>query len=261
MKVQQFVEWLNALAPFESAEGFDNVGLLMGDAAADVHTIVIGMDITDALADEAIAAGAELIIAHHPFIFHALKRIDYTGPQGRTLCRLAEKRISVIAAHTNWDKAPGGVGDSLAAALELRDVISADDYVRVGMLPSPMSCAELAQHVQTALCFPPRCYPASDEPITRVAVAGGAYGEGYMAALAAGAQAYVIGEVSHHEIIDATARGLTLYDAGHYATEMPGVAALYKRLTADAKEAGWPVEVHLHHLHTQAPYPGAFLAL
>ena len=258
MKVKQIAEWLNALAPFDTAEGFDNVGLLMGDPEAEVSTILFGMDVTDALADEAVSLGAELIITHHPFIFHALKRIDYTGPQGRTLCRLAEKRISVIAAHTNWDKAAGGVGDSLARALGLSGIIHADDYVLVGELPSPMDAGKLTQHVGDALHFLPRCYPASDKPITRVAVAGGAYGEGYMAALAAGAQAYVVGEIAHHEILDATARGLTIYDAGHYATEMPGVKALYERLTADAQEAGWPVEIHLH---TQVPYAGAFLAL
>ena len=258
MKVKQIAEWLNQLAPFETAEGFDNVGLLMGDAEAEVHTVVFGMDVTDALADEAIAIGADLIISHHPFIFHALKRIDYVCPQGRTLCRLAEKRIAVIAAHTNWDKAPGGVGDSLAAALRLTDVMAADDYVRVGTLPSPMTVSELSAHIRACLRIEPRCYPAADGLITRVAAAGGAYGEGYMTALAAGAQAFVVGEIAHHEILDAAGRGLTVYDAGHYATEWPGVIALFQRLTVDAQTAGWPIQTHLH---TQAPYAGALLAL
>ena len=258
MKVKQIAEWLNALAPFDTAEGFDNVGLLMGDPEAEVHTILFGMDVTDALADEAIKLGAELIITHHPFIFHALKRIDYSCPQGRTLCRLMEKRIAVIGAHPNWDKAPGGVGDSLAHALQLSDVEAADAYVRVGVLPSPMSVSELHAHIRACLHVEPRCFAAVQGPITRIAAAGGAYGEGYMAALAAGAQAFVVGEIAHHEILDATARGLTLYDAGHYPTEWPGVIALYERLTADAKEAGWPIQTHLH---TQAPYADAFLAL
>ena len=257
MKVKEVLDWLNDLAPFDTAEGFDNVGLLMGDREAEVHTVLFGMDITDAMADEAIQLGAELIITHHPFIFHALKRIDYTGPQGRTLCRLAEKRISVIAAHTNWDKAPGGVGDSLAKALELGDVSSADDYVRVGTLPSPMSLVEFKAHVRAKLHIDARFYPASGEAISRVAVGGGAYGEGYFAALSAGAQAYVVGEAAHHEILDATARGLTLCDAGHYATEWPGVIALYDRFTADAQTNGWNAAAHLH---TTAPYAGALLA-
>ena len=257
MKVQDVLEWLDALAPLETAEGFDNVGLLMGDREAEVHTVLFGMDITDAMADEAIQLGAELIITHHPFIFHALKRIDYTGPQGRTLCRLAERRISVIAAHTNWDKASGGVGDSLAKALELTDITNADDYVRVGTLPSPMDLSAFAAHVRKVLHINARFYPSSIGTITRVAVAGGAYGEGYWAALAAGAQAYVVGEIAHHEILDASARGLALCDAGHFATEWPGVIALYDCFTADAQSSLWDVQAHLH---TTAPYAGAILA-
>ncbi len=258
VKVQQILDWLNAFAPFDTAESFDNVGLLMGDRNAEVQTVLFGMDITEALAKEAIERDAELIITHHPFIFHALKRIDYTGPQGRTLCMLAEHHINVIAAHTNYDRAPGGVGDSLAAALKLNAVESADDYVRVGLLPSPLALEETIAHVRQALHVEPRCYPASDKPVARLAAAGGAYGEGYEAALAAGADAFVVGEIAHHEILDACARGLTIFDAGHYPTELPGVVNLYMRFLADAAAARWDVQAHLHQL---APYAGALLAL
>lgn len=257
MKVQQVLDWLNALAPFESCESFDNVGLLMGDAGAEVRTVLFAMDVTEALAQEAIERGAGLIVSHHPFIFHALKRIDYTGPQGSALCLLAQQRIGVIAAHTNWDKASGGVCDSLAIALDLKDIVCADDYVRVGTLPVPVSAAMLSHHVQTSLSAQVRCYPASDKLISRVAVAGGAYGEGYEAALAVGAEAFVVGEIAHHEILDACARGLTICDAGHFATELPGVKTLYQRFTADALQAGWPVQAHLY---AKAPYAGATLA-
>lgn len=257
MKVQQIVEWLNALAPFETAEGFDNVGLLMGDASAEVHSVVFGMDVTDALAEEAISLGAELIITHHPFIFHAMKRIDYTCPQGQTLCKLAQHRISVIAAHTNWDQAVSGVGDSLAAALELHDVISCDPYVRIGSLPHPLTQTELGDYVHSKLHIFPRIYGTTDLVITRVAVAGGAYGEGYAVAYAHDAQAFVVGEAAHHEILDACARGLVLCDAGHFATEWPGVKALYHRFVSDSQSGSWAVTAHLH---TTAPYPGAILA-
>ena len=258
VKVQQIWDWLNAFAPFDTAEGFDNVGLLMGDRNAEVHTVLFGMDITEALAKEAVELGAELIISHHPFIFHALKRIDYTGPQGRTLCMLAEHHINVIAAHTNYDKAPGGICDSLAAALNLETIESCDDYVRIGTLASPLSYAELSAHIRKSLRVEPRCYPASDRPIVRVAVSGGAYGEGYEAAIAAGADAYVVGEIAHHEILDACARALTIYDAGHFPTELPGVANLYMRFLADAAMSQWDVQAHLHQ---KAPYAGALLAL
>lgn len=258
MKVKRILDWLNEIAPFETAEGFDNVGLLMGDANAEVHTVLFGMDVTERLAQEAVERGAELIISHHPFIFHALKRIDYTGPQGRTLCMLAQHGVSVVAAHTNWDQAVGGVGDSLANALSLSEVISPDPYVRLGTLPSPMSAEALSAHICAALRAQPRCYPASVGPITRVAVSGGAYGEGYQAALDAGAQAYVVGEIAHHEILDAHMRGLTIYDAGHFPTELPGVVNLYMRFLAEAAQSRWDVQAHLH---SHAPYAGALLAL
>ena len=230
----------------------------MGDKNAEVNTVLFGMDVTEALVREAVELGADLIITHHPFIFHALKRIDYTGPQGRALCMLSAHRISVIAAHTNYDKAPGGICDSLAAALNLHSVESCDDYVRIGTLPAPLSPAGLSAHIRRSLRVEPRCYPACTQPITRVAVSGGAYGEGYEAALSAGAQAYVVGEIAHHEILDACSRGLTVYDAGHFPTELPGVVNLCMRFLADAAVSQWNVQAHLHQ---QAPYAGALLAL
>ena len=256
MTVQQICNWLNDFAPFDTAESFDNVGLLIGSPNAEVHTVVFGMDITEELVKEAIANGAELIISHHPFIFHALKRINYHGPQGRTMQLLMKHGINVIAAHTNYDKAPGGICDSLASILELQDIFTCDEYVRVGKLPTPLSPAELAAHIRGALHTESRYYAASDERITHVAVSGGAYGEGYEAALAAGAQAYVVGEIAHHEILDAYARGITIYDAGHYPTEWPGVVSLYQRFLADAATSNWDVQAHLHQL---VPYAGALL--
>lgn len=258
MKVKDVVSWLDSIAPLESAEGFDNVGLLIGDPEAEVHTALFGMDVTEALVSEAIERNAELIVTHHPFIFHPLKRIDYTGPQGRILCALLERRMNVVAAHTNWDKASGGVSDSLAKALKLHDVEPCDDYIRVGALSQAMSADELAAHIGGALGFLPRCYPAGGSPISRVAVAGGAYGEGYLLAAEMGAQAFVVGEIKHHELADAFARGLTVYDAGHFSTELPGTVALFERFLLDAHKAGWPVKAHFH---SQAPYPGVFPAL
>ena len=258
VKVQQIWDWLNAFAPFDSAEGFDNVGLLMGDPEAEVHTVLFGMDITEALAHEAVQLGAELIITHHPFIFRGIKRIDYTAPQGRTIALLMQHGINVIAAHTNYDKAPDGICDSLANALGLAAVETCEDYVRVGTLPTPLSPAEFCDKIRNALRVEPRCCYLQNKTLSRVAVSGGAYGEGYEAALAAGADAYVVGEISYHEIADATSRGLVVYDAGHFATELPGVVNLYMRFLADAACSQWNVTAHLH---KQAPFAGALLAL
>ena len=257
MTVSDVLSWLNGIAPFDTAEPFDNVGLLLGDPNHSVHKILFVMDLTEDVADEAIRSGAGMIISHHPFIFHPLKRIDYYGPQGRSLVKLVDHRISVIAAHTNWDKASGGISDSLAAQFGLLDISAADDYVRIGSLPSPLSIAAFEQLVCNSLHFRPRIYGNFSQTISRVAVAGGSYGEGYRCAVAAGAQAYLTGEIAHHEILDACERGLTILDSGHFATEFPGVKALYQRFLTDAKIAQWPVEALLY---TKAPFAGASLA-
>ena len=91
-----------------------------------------------------------------------------------------------------------------------------------------------------------------EETIETVAVAGGAYGEATVQASQAGAQAFVVGEIHHHEILDAAARGLWVLDAGHHATEQPGIAALYQRFLRDASQTGWAVQARL--IDT-APFP------
>lgn len=258
MTVRDVWQWINERAPFDSAESFDNVGLMMGDMDALCQTILFALDATEEVADEAIRLGAELIVTHHPFIFHGIKCIDYTGPQGRTLCKLSQNHVSVLSAHTNWDKAPGGVSDALARALGLEGVIRCDDFLRLGYLPTAVSAEEFALLVQERLLVQPRMFAAKGKSIRNVAVAGGAYGEAGEIAAGFGADAFLVGEIRHHEILDACARGLAVVDAGHFHTEFPGIRALYERFSADARLNGWPVQTHLH---CNAPYPGVLPAL
>ena len=258
MTVRDVLQWLNAIAPFDSAEDFDNPGLNVGNENVCVTGVLFGLDATEALVETAVDTGANLIVTHHPLIFHGIKRIDYTAPQGRILRALLSHDVHLIAAHTNWDKAPGGVSDSLAATLGLCAVERGDDYVRVGALASPMTADSLVQAVESAIGFRPRVYGVATEPITRVAVAGGAYGEGYEVALRMGAQAYLTGEVKHHEILDACARGLMLLDGGHYATEEPGISALFRRYLKDAE--AWHMDAPARLVPT-APFAGDTLAL
>lgn len=242
MKVRDALGWINRFAPFETAEDFDNVGLLIGDADADVSRVLFTLDVTEETAQTAVRERAELIISHHPLIFSPIKRIDLGTVQGRIIATLITNGISVIAAHTCLDMAAGGISDALADVMELTDINRADVYVRVGRLPKPVTADELGAAIEAAIGFRPRVYCAGGEPISTLAVAGGAYGEGWAIAAGAGAQAYLVGEIHHHEILEACASGLTVYDGGHRATEMPGVRALYRRYIADASAAGLTAE-------------------
>ncbi|MBR3121353.1 Nif3-like dinuclear metal center hexameric protein [Oceanobacillus profundus] len=108
-------------APKELAYDWDNVGLQIGSYHNPVTKVLITLDVMENVVDEAIEKGANLIIAHHPFLFKPIKQVNIDTPQGRVIQKLLENHISVYATHTNLDIAPGGVNDMLTDALELEE--------------------------------------------------------------------------------------------------------------------------------------------
>lgn len=163
MTVRDALDWLNAAAPFDTAEDFDNVGLLIGDERLPVQNVIFGLDATPALVREAVRLHAQLIVTHHPLLFHPLRRIHYADPIGQAVSEIVENRMSLIAAHTNWDKAEGGVSDSLASLLELKEIRRADDYLRIGRLPSPMSPEAFCAFAGEKLGLSPRLYGRGED--------------------------------------------------------------------------------------------------
>jgi dinuclear metal center YbgI/SA1388 family protein len=122
VKCQVIMDAIDKLAPRHLAENWDNVGLLVGNPAQTINKILITLDVTKTVAEQAIEDGIDLIIAHHPLIFKSLTAIRTDLPQGQILSSLLKSNIGVYAAHTNLDIATGGVNDVLAAALDLYDV-------------------------------------------------------------------------------------------------------------------------------------------
>lgn len=225
MKIQDIHAFLDQKAPFATAEDWDNPGLLVGDPAAPVTTVVVALDATPAALEAARQAGAELLLTHHPVIFHPLKVLT----PAHIPYQAAAAGIAVLSAHTNLDKAAGGVNDTLAARLGLTDVHPGPDGMsRIGVLPEQTDARRFAAAVGEALHTAVRVN--GSRPVRRVAVCGGSGGE-FLPALAAEADAYVTGEARHHEWLLAEQRGLTLLEAGHYATEVPVVDTLCRWLT------------------------------
>lgn len=253
MTLAQILAVLRSLAPEETALPGDPVGLLVGDEDdAPVARIGVCLDATPDAAARAVAQDVQLVVAHHPLIYHPLKRLSpASDPIARAALTLSHARISLYAMHTNWDRAPGGINDTLAALLELTDVtpLGIDDMTglpRIGTLPKPMTADEFAAFVGTKLDGTGtnalrQNAVGGEKTISRVAVCGGAGAELADKALDAGADAYVTSDVRHHEFLDAAARGLLLIDAGHDATETPGMRALAKLLTGrlDDVEIVW----------------------
>ena len=220
--VHDIEQALYELAPRELAAEWDNVGLLAGRRDRAVHKVLVSLDVTAAVAEEARQWGAELIAAHHPVIFHPVKRVTDQDPAGEILLRLAEHGIAAVCMHTNLDAAQGGVNDALAAALQLEEVAPLEGgggIARTGRLPRPVSVPDFLFAVQEALGAGGLRYTDGAKPISRVAVGGGACGEFLWAAAAAGCDAFVTADVKYNQFLDAAALGLTLVDAGHFPTE------------------------------------------
>lgn len=224
MKVQDIYEFLGEKAPYDTCEEWDNVGLLVGSGYLPATRVLVALDATDGALEAAKAIGADLIITHHPVIFNGMKRLDADSMP----YRMAAAGISAISAHTNLDKAVGGVNDVLAALLGLTDVeIAADGITRIGTLPEEMSADAFAAHAAEALGMPVRA--AGDKPVKKVAVCGGG-GGGFIAACFGLADCFVTGEVKHHEWLYAAGH-INVIDGGHYSTEVPVVDTLCGWLT------------------------------
>ena len=234
---------LRGLAPEETALEDDPVGLLIGgDLQRPVTKVGVCLDAMPDTAARAAAAGAQLLVAHHPLIYRPLKRINpVADPVGRAVETLVRGDVALYAMHTNWDRAAGGINDTLAEALELTAVrpLGTDGAAalpRLGALAVPRPLVDFTRFVEGCLgCAGTsalRCNGAAPtKMISHVAVCGGAGAFLAEAVQAAGAEAYVTSDVRHHEFLDAAARGLPLLDAGHDATETPGMRALCRLLT------------------------------
>ena len=224
MTVQDVLWALDQAFPFALAEEWDNVGLLLGDAQREVSGCAVALDATEEALDFARERGANLLVTHHPVLFRARKRLVEDDVEARFLCRAIREGVSLIAAHTNFDNAPGGMNDCLAAALGLTNVLPLEGGLRVGKAEA----CDWAQRAQERLQAPVRAYGS---PLgMRVAVCGGAGGEFWKIALAAGADVYVTGEIRYHEALEAMQSGLCVLEAGHGPTERVGLAALAQKI-------------------------------
>lgn len=244
LTVQQVYDFINERAPFETQLAFDNSGLLVGHPDNEVTGIHFALDVTNHVIDEAIANGANLIVTHHPMMFSAIKRLVETGHEARLLCRLIRAGISLISAHTNLDQAHGGCNDVLAQTIGLTD-IQGEGFIRVGTLPSPMAADELAAHIGEKLGDVVRVMGDPTAVITRVGMCSGSGADEWPAATAMGAQAFLTGEVKHHIALEAADAGVVMLEAGHHATEEPGIFALAKALQMSELGVQYNVRVSL----------------
>lgn len=257
--VKEIYQFIDQAAPFITQEDFDNAGLLVGQREREVKKVLVSLDITLEVAEEARRLGAELIVSHHPVIFQPVKSVTDETLTGQVLLALTENKIAAICAHTNLDAAHGGVNDCLARALELTEIgqlhqAGVDEkgrpygIGRVGTVHQlGLSAGEYAAFIKEKLGSVCVRFVDGGKPVQRVAVGGGACGSMMDDAVAAGCDTFVTADLKYNQFLDAKALGLNLLDAGHFSTENVVCAPLAARLA----KAFPAVDVSLSNVHME----------
>lgn len=226
--VQNIVDFMNTYCPFETKCEWDNCGLLVGDASQKVAKIGFALDITNEAAEFASKNGIDLIISHHPVIFKPVRSVA----KGNPVYTMISNNISAICAHTCLDKASGGVNDALAAKLGFKAYPLTDSgdeaMVRIAETEA-MSGVELAEYVGRKLNAEIRLADCGKE-IRKIAMCGGSGCDFIQNAVDAGCDAFITGDASHRNFLDALASGITLIAAGHFETENPVMSLLAEEI-------------------------------
>lgn len=224
--IKDIIEYTNRIAPYDTAAAWDNVGLQVGSPEARVSRVLLALDITPEVIREAQSIGAELIISHHPVIFDPLTSL---APDDAAYM-LAASGISALCLHTNLDRAQEGVNVALGKALGLKNtVFYPEDFLLIGEPERAASSDEYAALIKERLNAPSIRYTKGQ--VSRVAVSSGGGGEGVELSAAYAFDAFVTGEMKHHQFLYAASHGIAAFDAGHFPTEDVVIAPLRDMLT------------------------------
>ena len=225
MKLKEIIVALERLAPLRLQDEWDNSGLQVGFPESEIDQVLVCLDVTEAIVDEAIAAKCNLIVSHHPLIFKALRQVSDATYQQRCVVKALAAGISIYSAHTSLDNAPGGVNHRIAALLGLeklrwlspRDGEDAGSGL-VGELPASEPDAAFLARVQRTFGVECLQHSALDgRQVRRVALCGGAGAFLLHDAVCAGADCFISGEFHYHDYFEN--QGVLLAELGHYQSE------------------------------------------
>lgn len=269
MRCLELIQKLETLAPPACACEWDNVGLLAGWHEKEIHRVMIALDATDEVVEEAVRMHADLLLTHHPMIFKPLKKVNDGDFIARRVMELIRYSVNYYAMHTNFDAAPGCMADLAAdrlglkeqSGLEVMGTMEMDGTTveygigKVGLLPYPMTVKEVALAVKDRFGLPFITVYGEDavqETVSRVAIVPGSGKGSIRDAEKAGAEILITGDIGHHDGIDAAANHLAVLDAGHY-----GLEHIFVDFMADylGREYGDSLEIH----KAAAVFPAAVL--
>jgi len=247
MTVCEIYAYFEKLFPRETAAEWDSDGLCCcPDGARQVRRVLVALDPTRGAVDRAVTGGFDLLLTHHPLLFRPLAALTEEKTVPAKLLTLARAGVAAMAFHTRLDAARGGVSDVLAALLGVKDAVpfGPEGEIacgRVGTLDAPMTAEAFAARMRERLHVPAVRIVGGGK-VSKIALCGGEGGDFVEAARAAGADLFLSGRIGYHRMLDGAEEGMTLIEAGHYATEFP-ITAYLAELT---RRAGPAIETEIY---------------
>lgn len=252
--VEEICAILEELAPAGLAETWDNSGLLLGNRQIECTGILLSLDASLPVLEEALSLNCNTIVVHHPVIFQPLKKIDTGTAEGLLLQRALAEDVAIIACHTNFDSTINGVSDYLGSQLGLverqpllpsgKDAEGRTGLGCIGRYPQSLNGNTFLQHLLEIIQLPGVFVAgALPETIRTVALCGGSGSDFAQLARSQGADVYLSAEIKHHVALWAVANRFCIIDGGHYATEKPAVSLLARWLKEHIAAKGWHLPV------------------
>lgn len=239
MLIREITDVIERFAPLGWQESYDNAGLIVGRPEDEVHRALLAVDVTEEVLDEAEREGCDLVITHHPIVFHALKRFNSADAVQRCVERAIRYGIALYACHTNLDSAPGGMSWRLAemlgvGQLEVLQPAAGDEKVGfgvVGRLSDAVGTVEFMRRMQRVLGLKVIRHSDIAVPVVRrVAVCTGAGASLIGDARRAGADLYVTADLKYNDFMTPD-KALTVADIGHFESEYCAIQLLFDILS------------------------------
>lgn len=229
--IDDIYQYMQHFAPLELQMDYDNSGLLLGDENRTVSRTLLALDVTDEVVEEAVQLHAQLILSHHPLIFHPIKSLK-KGPETEKILSLIRHGIAVLCFHTNLDIAEGGVNDVLLALLGAEYRNTLDDYGcgRIGEYNHSIRFRQFLNICKESLKTNGLRYVDAGKDVKRLAVMGGAGASALRDAWEKGCDTYLTADVGYHDFLLAKELGVNLIDGDHFCTENPVLSMLKTRL-------------------------------
>lgn len=249
--LSEILPQLNQIAPLSLAESWDNVGLLAGDLHVPVQRLMTCLTLTPEVLHEAVLKKVGLIVAHHPIPFKPIDRITTQTTTGRILWTAIQHSIAIYSPHTAWDNAPSGINRQLAGILQLGNLrpllVSPKPELAsrelgsgiVGDFANPIPIDSLWERL--AKCIPeiqPRCTESGRRSVSRVGIVCGSGASMLHLAVKHQCDAFVTGEATYHQVLEAQASGVAMLLMGHFASErfaMRKLASMLEESLADVE--------------------------